>query len=210
MNLLKRMGIITDEGEEDKVKPIKGNTKSTQPIAVTPVQTNFAVIDSSEDAQTYERIISEAIEKRDQPGPDFLEFYKALKNVDNLPISIDQKYKMAFGALSTMGLTKEIALSTHSMYLDAIKAEETDFNQSMKSWSAKEIDDKQTKAQKLAQENIELQAKIQSNMGEISQLNMDVAQNTQKLATKTNQFNATIQKEKSNIEAIVNNIKTYL
>lgn len=205
-SFFQRIGLTTVE--EDDIPTQKGNNKS---LTASIAQTNFttAVVDSG-DMQVYEKILEEAMDKRDQPGPDFLEFYKALKNVDSMPIPSDQKYKMAFGALNTMGLTKDKAINTHTVYLEAIKEEEKDFQQSMITWEKTEIKDKQTKSQELSQKNIDLQNEIQKNMGLISQLNLDVAQNTQKLATKTNQFNAAIQKERSNIEAIVNNIKTYL
>jgi hypothetical protein len=205
MGFFERMGLVTPK-EENDIKPSK-----TAPVVQAPViQTNFSTVINTEDAQIYAKIFEDALAERNEPGPDFYEFYKTLQGVENQAIPEQQKYIMAFTGLSTMGLTKEKAISTSNSYITEIEKQHKEFLQTMKTWETIEITDKQKASQKLAEDNIRLQQTIQENMNKISELNIAVASNTQKLATKTQQFNAIYEIQKNRVIDIVNKIKTYL
>lgn len=206
MNFFQKIGLATID-EETEV-PTK---KTVAPIVKTQtVNAPMNVAVNSEDTAIYSKIIDDALNKRDQPGPDFLEFYKTLKAIEGQPLPEQQKYIMAFSGLQVMGLTKDKIVSTSKVYLDEIDAQKTEFQKSMEQFKSEEIEKKTAKVEALSQENIQLQQKIQDNMGVIATTNTEIFQNTQKLNTKVTYFNAAIEKETVAINAIITNIKTYL
>lgn len=203
MNILKKFGIISSD-EEDKPKIKK------KPEVQSIIQTSVTPIIPMESNSTYAKIIDEAFDKVDLPGPDFLEFYKTLKSIENQPLPIQQKYILAFSGFSVMGLTKDKIIQTSDIYLNAIEKERAEFKKGLDHYQMIEIQAKSDQSAKLAEENNKLQKRIQDNMSNISKLNIEVAQNTQNLATKQQSFNNTIETEKASILTIINNIKTYL
>jgi hypothetical protein len=210
MSFWKKIGFVENNEDEDLVEQ-KPNKKSSTITTAPVIQTNFTgTLTSGEDAEIYKNILAEALAHRNEPGPDFYEFYKTLQSVETQAVPEQQKYIMAFTGLSTMGLTKEITVKTSYNYLKEVDKQYQEFLDVMKKWEKTEILDKQATSDQLSQENIKLQQTIQDNMNKISELNIAVAQNTQKLATKTQQFNAVITFEKNRIMDIVNKIKTYL
>jgi len=210
MSFWKKIGFVENNEDEDLVEQ-KPNKKSSTITTAPVIQTNFTgTLTSGEDAEIYKNILAEALAHRNEPGPDFYEFYKTLQSVETQAVPEQQKYIMAFTGLSTMGLTKEITVKTSDNYLKEVDKQYQEFLDVMKKWEKTEILDKQATSDQLSQENIKLQQTIQDNMNKISELNIAVAQNTQKLATKTQQFNAVITFEKNRIMDIVNKIKTYL
>lgn len=201
MSFFEKLGFTTPKEE---VVPKKLATVVQMNVPVANISIN------SEDNSKYSKILEDALEKRNIPGPDFLEFYKTLKIYATQPLPEPQKYTLAFGGLSVMGLTKDKIIETSSTYLKEIDNVNKEFEKSMQQFQTNEIDNKNKELQKLTQENIELQAKIQENLTNISKLNIEIAQNSQTLATKTATFNNTVVAEKASIETIITNVKNYL
>lgn len=184
--------------------------KTIAPIVQMPVVNYNSNVINTEDTAKYSKILEKALEERNLPGPDFLEFYKTLKTLENQPLPDQQKYVVAFSGLSTMGLTKDKILETSKVYLDTIESEKQEFTKSMNNFSKTEIEDKVNEVAKKTQENIELQKKIQDNINLVAKLNIEVNQNSQRLQSETQSFNVVMEKEKTNIATILTNIKNYL
>jgi len=205
MGFLKKLGLVTsDEPEEAPKQNKKLVSKGDGVFPPKPSFTN--PVDTTE----YKNLLEEVLNKRDQPGPDFLEFYKALKSFDSQPLQPQQKYILAFSALSTMGLTKDKITSTATIYTKALDNEKVEFDKSLEQYDKNEIVAKQTEYQRLSDENVKLTKQIQDNMASMSKLSLDIGQNKQNYTNKQTAFNAAIEKEKANIAEIVTNIQTYI
>jgi len=190
---------------EDKVKPEK---KVVKVAAITAPITDINIID--EDRTLYTKVLDEAFEKVNLPGPDFREFFKTLKALENQPLPEQQKYIMAFTGLQVMGLTKDKMIETSTVYLKAVDDEKVIFDKTLEQYNQTEIQAKTKESNRLAEENAKLQKQIQENMTNIVKLNSEVNKNTQNYSTKLQSFNSMVDREKATIQTIVNNIKTYL
>lgn len=196
--------------EDDELTPKDSNNKSATKASPSVVVNSVPIVPLSSDRTDYSVILEESLNEVDQPGADFLEFYKTLKSYQQLNVPDQQKYIMAFSGLSTMGLTREKIISTSPIYLEKLEGEKAGFEQSMKTFTQTQITDKQTQSKALEERNLEIQKEMQENITKIANLNTEVAQNQQKVVTKQQMFNAAIQNEETVINNIVNNVKTYL
>lgn len=201
--LFQNWGLITKDEEN------KSEIKSTE-IPVIPITAN--VIVSTEDNSVYTDLINKALEQRNVPGPDFLEFYKTLKSnlIQGQPVSEQQKYILAFSGLSMMGLTKDKILETSNVYLETIEKEKNNFVEALKQYEKTEISDKEQKRLKLIKDNQELLKKTEENNKTIQSLTMEILDNTNNLQKKQKSFDNTVLVEKNSILTIINNIKNYL
>ena len=199
MGLLSKLGLIEKEPELKDV-PIKAEKTLNQPTLVVDLNTS----------NEFTSDIDAAIEKRNLSGPDFLEFWKTLKSIDNQPLTLQQKYQMAFSGLSTMGLTKEKIIETSDVYLSAIKDEKIQFDKDMTNINQNMVVNKNLEAQRLTDENTELQNKIQQNIKLIGELNISSNEALQKINTKTQNFNIEITNKENTISNIINNVKSFL
>lgn len=210
MNIFKKLGLVTSEEDNVPIPKKQANVINTTfaQQSTTPVLTTI----NSEDESTYGKIIQQALNKRDLPGSDFLEFYKVLKNYESVPLEDKKKYEMAFGGLLVLDSTvsKDKLISTSPIYLKALDEEQESFNHELDSFNETQIANKQKEIQKLTNDNLEMNKKIQDNITKIASLTTEVNQNTQKSMNKRQTFISIIEKEKNNINNIVNNIKTYL
>jgi hypothetical protein len=203
------MGFIDKFWTSDKKETPEKNksNKKIVPTIYVNAQTSFA---NPVNTTEYNSLLEDVLNKRDQPGPDFLEFYKALKSFEDQPLQPQQKYVLAFSALSTMGLTKDKIVSTAAIYTKALDNEKIEFDKSLDQYDKNEIQAKQTEYQKLSDENVKLTKQIQDNMAAMSTLSLDVNTNKQNYNNKQLAFNAAIDKEKTTIAGIVTNIQTYI
>ena len=205
MSFWQKLGLTTSNKEE---KPkIKKEKESIIPSLQNTYTANTGI---PVDTATYDNILDEAFNKVDLPGPDFREFYKTLKAIEKQPLPEQQKYVLAFTGLSIIGLTKDKIIQTSDIYLNAIEIERSEFQKGLDKYNKLEVEAKTNKSNSLAEENIKLQKQISENMSNISQLNIEIAQNSQNLIVKQQAFNSTIEREKSHILTILQNIKTYL
>lgn len=194
MSLLKRLGLV-----ETTEIPKKEEKK---PVAVAPSFTP-STTPSFSDVGDYGNLLEKVLEDRDLPGPDFLELYKALKNMENLSIPEEQKYIAVFAGLQATGLTKDKVVTSSQTYIEALNTERQNFVVSLQSARKRDVEDKKAEAQKLEQENKELQQKIQENITKMSQMNMEAAQADNSLSMKEKQFESAVGTALNKIQEIV-------
>ncbi len=209
MSIFKKLGLFSDDEEESskKVTPKAPVKNISAPTAAAPIAVTNTM---SSESENYSEILENSLNEVDQPGADFLEFYKTLKGFQNQPLTDQQKYQLAFNALGTMGLTKAKIIETSPIYIKKIESEKAEFENNVKNFTDEQITAKQQESQNLQQENIELQKKMQENITRIGVLANEVATNQQKVTTKLQQFNVAIENEENIINTIINNVNTYL
>jgi regulator of replication initiation timing len=204
MKIFEKLGFVTPKEEVTPKKP-------TPVVQITPViTTNTSSIGIVDSNPLYSKVLEDALNKKDLPGPDFLEFYKTLKGLQSSPFTEQQKYQTALIGLATLGLTKEKIIETSDIYLKAIDEESVNFSQIMEKYKKTEIQDKLDEISKLTLENQNLQKKMQENIQKVAKLTEESNANSQNANIKIQQFSSATQNEKNTITTIITNVKTYL
>jgi len=193
--------------EEELPKENKIPNPSVQPTPSTGVNT---IISPFVDTGDYGSILEDVFEKTNLPGPDFLEFYKALKTLENQPIAEEQKYVSSFTAFQIMGLTKDQVIQTSKQYEKALEDEAEEFNKELTRKKKEAVIDKRTRVEVLSKENLELQAKIQTNIAEISALNTEAINSESNLEVKSKQFTLAKNSAIAKIQEIITNTQKYI
>jgi len=172
---------------------------------VTPVKEVYV-----QPSADFSKLLEGVLEKRNLPGPDFLEFYKALNALSAMPISEEQKYQAAFAGLSVSGLTKEKIVETSDTYLDELKTESSDFQTHMGMVKEKEVLAKRKESEELAKENIVLQQKMADNLAKIGTLNSEAQMKESDLLFKGQQFESSLNAAVQKIIEIKDKVKTHI
>ena len=93
--------------------------------------------------------ITQAIERNNLPGFDYLEFKRAVAQLQTMNIEEATAYKSAFTTASTMGLTKEKLLETAAYYRNIVEKEQSHFSQALENQSATKVAGRQNEVARL-------------------------------------------------------------
>lgn len=158
-----------------------------------------------------------ALESSNQEGFDYLEFKDFLRSLANVPMDDSTRYKSAFATAQTMGATKEKILSSARIYMDLLAKEETKFQEALQGQRDKNLTSKQHEIKKLEgtirdkQAEIEkLKTDIDNHRKQIGNLEQDINAASDKLAQTANDFEATYQALRGQIQEDVKNIESHL
>jgi len=168
------------------------------------------IVSGNVDATKYVEHLKNVIDQNNIEGPDFLEFSKALENMNGLPLNEQQKITNAFSILATTGLTKEHLISTGNQYLTILDKESSDFKTELQAARNTKIDSKQTEIQKLTAENEEFSNKIQANIQKIAVLNSEIQTSSLELSSNESAFNQAFSQIKNQITNLLTSISNYL
>ena len=198
-NFLEKLGIIES-------KEISKPKEKTETPGLTPNPTVVHTMDSSKYKNLFDKVLTDA----NIPGPDFFEFYKTLESLAPQPIADQQKYILAFTGFQVMGLKKEKMIETANHYLSILKEERKNFDAHSAEVNRMEVIEPRNEIQKISEENMELQKKIQENINRISMLTTQSAESENKLRSAEASFNLELSNTEAKIQGIVNNINSYL
>ena len=159
-----------------------------------------------------------ALEKANLPSQqDYLDFAKALKNMDNLPMDEATKYRAAFATLQSFGCNLRQLLDSFDYYNGILDGERDKFDEALRSRVNETIGDKEETVKRLNAENQEHAAEIAkltdamtSNQQSITQLQNELAEMNAKLKKQENGFNAAFNILKQRLQTDAGKIKTYL
>jgi len=159
-----------------------------------------------------------ALEKANLPSQqDYLDFAKALKNMDNLPMDEATKYRAAFATLQSFGCDLRQLLDSFDYYNGILDGERDKFDEALRSRVNETIGDKEETVKRLNAENQEHAAEIAkltdamtSNQQSITQLQNELAEMNAKLKKQENGFNAAFNILKQRLQTDAGKIKTYL
>ena len=141
--------------------------------------------------------LTNALEKNNLPGFDYLEFKLALANMSQMDLDEATAFKTAYATASTMGLTKTKLLETATHYQKIINKERSQFEVALKKQMHQRVAGKQQEVEKLKQQIIKHREKITQLEAQIDkyQVTIDGA-------------DATINEAKSKIEGTKDNFET--
>ncbi|MCF6185848.1 MAG: hypothetical protein L3J56_14725 [Bacteroidales bacterium] len=197
-----------DEIPENKVekksekKPEKKNitklsqTKQTQTPKIKQ-STPTSVSKGAFNKKIFESL-TQAIQKADLPGEDYLEFMNALQAMKN--IDLDEKIKMqtVLATLSTKGLTISKIIESADYYLKVLENEKDKFKIVINKQTETKIGGKNKKIKDLEAENQkkadmikQLTEEINKNRAEIQKIKRELETADVKIKSAENDFNVT-------------------
>jgi hypothetical protein len=169
--------IIKSDSPEDEilgtnpVNKVSGDKKVVRPIFAET--TNFASTNPSREGgnltnenagndidPAYIQLFLKFLEEKDLPGPDFLEFSKALHDLEPENLPEDQMYRMAFLGFKTQKLPVELLENTGDQYLQLMADYHTQCMNSLEGERSKGVDGKKDQNEGLKQENVRLDGEI--------------------------------------------------
>lgn len=175
--------------------PQPASTYSNEVVNTVMQSANITGID-----EKFEKQIRDALRAADQPGPDYLEFSDAVRNLkETLNLDDDKAIQSAFAVLKSSGLSKEILLKTAQHYLSVLEMEETEFKNVVLHRTQAKIEGPQseivalrTDNEKIVQQIAELNNKLQVNNKQIEVKNAEILNETVNLETKKKKFHNTL------------------
>lgn len=161
--------------------------------------------------------LTKALEKKNLPGFDYLEYKQSLDALTQLGIDEATAFKSAFATAATMGLTKEKLLQTAQHYKKVLLEEKTQFDNSVQRQLEQRVEGKRREVEMLKKKVAEYQQKIQqleaqirSSQETIDQADATIAEAREKIEGAKDNFDHTLQSMINDIDKDISNIQTFL
>ena len=213
---------VVEESAKGAKKPAKEKKRSEEKVAPKsePVISQPALQVSVEEgrvSQKFTDILLKSIEANNQDGFDYIEFKKAVQNLQKMNMAEDTTYKSAFATAQTMGATPDGLISSAEQYLEVLSKEEGKFQNALTNQRTKQVDGKKKKIEELKAKIQRTHAKIeelQSSIGatqeELGQVEASVQGAAAKIEQTSRDFEASFGNLVTQIKTDINNIKKHL
>ncbi len=104
--------------------------------------------------------LTNALEKNNLPGFDYIEYKQSLSAMAGLDIPEEMAFKSAFATASTVGLTKEKLLKTATHYKKVLDTEKKQFDKALENQIQQRVGSKIAEVNKLKKQITAFEAKI--------------------------------------------------
>lgn len=149
--------------------------------------------------------------------PDYIDFRKAIHNMNNMTLDEATKYKVVFATLTTQGLSKDKLIESLNCYIDRINNDKNRFDASVSDKITNDISTRNVQIKEnedlikqYAAQIDELSKKIADSNVLINQYKIEQQEITDKLDTKIANYNTTQKKYLSDLTNDIKNINSYL
>ncbi len=146
--------------------------------------------------------IVQRLDQEDIPGPDFLELFKAVRQMVDEGITMTDAIKSAYITLKTTNankITKKVIDESFAFYLNVIDREKNEFEGAYGGAISQLINEPKKKIQLFESENQEidrkikeLQTKKEQNLNQIQATNQEITSSTAKLESKKKDYSFTL------------------
>lgn len=217
---LKSLFFTEDESEkenkqEDKKQAVSAK-KSAEINTVNKSTTINSNVTGSVDAAIVEKLLA-AIENNNLDGFDYLEFKKALKALEKIPMDEATKYRSTYAAASTMGATLETLLETIKHYIGVLDTENKTFTKAFEGQLVAKVGNKQKEITQFEAVVNEKSAKIKqltneitTHQNQIEELKKLIADSSHKITKTQNDFKMSYLHLRTQIEQDAQKIKEYI
>lgn len=161
--------------------------------------------------------LTQALEKSNLPGFDFIEFKQSLSALSKMGMDETTSFKSAFATASTMGLTKAKLLETANHYKKVIVNEKSQFANALKNRMQQKVEGKKQEVVKLKdqitkhEEKInQLKEQITKYQATIDNADAQINEEITKIEATKSGFEHTHQSILNQIEKDIQNIDQYL
>ncbi|MCB0520495.1 MAG: hypothetical protein R2830_24455 [Saprospiraceae bacterium] len=161
--------------------------------------------------------LTNALEKNNLPGFDFLEFKLSLANMQGMNLPEETAYKTTYATASTVGLTKDKLVSTAQHYRQVLLKEKEQFDVALSNQLQKRVKSKQQEVEKLKgqieawKQQIEnLQNQIAKSQATIDDADNMIQREMDKISSTKENFVHTHQSILNQLDLDIQNIQKYL
>lgn len=167
--------------------------------------------------QKFMDILLKAIESNNQEGFDYLEYKRALQNLAEMPMDEGTKYKSAFAAAQTMGVTSQSLLDSAQYYIGVLAGEQDKFARALANQKSQQIEGGKQRMVELERAIIAkedqitaLQKEIESSRTELDAMRGEVEAAATKVEQTRLNFEKTFSVLDGQIKEDVKNIQQFL
>ena len=218
---LKGYFIVEDEGKPPRAKstlPDKrseaeqtASTTSPAPAAPPASTTDGKVADK------FVEVLLQAMERANLPGFDYLEYKKALQNLEKMNFDEGMRFQTAYAAAQSMGVTPAQLTESASHYLSALKVEQDKFTAAMQKQQTEQVGTKQDELGRLDGLVAEQEAKIKQLQEQIGktkarqqELQQTIGESQEKIQATAADFEKTYDTIAGSIAADIEKMQRYL
>lgn len=220
---LKSLFIVEETTEEKKETPKQAKAEKEAPkknVAetsnVSPKTYTNTDTSGSVDGKIIEKLLG-AIEKNNLDGFDYLEFKKAIKALEKMPMDEATKFRSTFATASTLGVTLDKLVASTGHYITVLENENTTFLKAFEGQLTSNVGDKEKEItqfdaiikEKSAQIK-KLTEEITRHQTQIEELKKTVAESKSKIDKTRNDFKVSYLHLRSQLEQDVEKMKQYL
>ncbi|MEY3053468.1 MAG: hypothetical protein RLY31_3253 [Bacteroidota bacterium] len=162
-------------------------------------------------------ILSQALEKENLPGMDYLEFRQSLKSLEKMAMTEQLRYHSAFAMAQAMGATRQRLLDTIDHYLTILEKEERKFEQALLHQTRERIGNRQEAMTRIDQAIKDKERQIDALRQEIMRLaeeketqRVELQEATSKIERTKADFIATYTQLRKEIHRDADNLRKYL
>lgn len=217
---LKGYFIIEEEENKGPKKssiPDRRNSEPTNNKPSQPAAPPSSAPPQGKVSDRFVEILLQSMERANQPGFDYLEYKKALKNLEKMNFDDSTKFQTAYAAAQSMGVTPDQLVKSAEYYLKTLKGEEDKFSAALAKQRNDQIAKKENRLTQLGQSIQEQEARIKELQDKIAKtraqqekLRKDIANSTGKIAKTQADFERTYRTIVDSIKADVAKMKEYL
>jgi tetrahydromethanopterin S-methyltransferase subunit G len=199
---------------ESKSTPTKGNAivkTTTVPTTVTNTNTDGVVSDK------FLKILFDALEANNLEGFDYLEFKKSLQSLSSMPMDEATRYKSAFAMASSMNVNAKQLLDTANFYIGVLTKEEQKFEKALAQQKSTKVTAQEEQVKQLetavkgkAEQIKKLTQEIEQIQQKVEKTNAEISKQTAKVSKTKNDFIASYNAVKGQIEGDITNMNKHL
>ena len=218
---LKGYFIVEEEGKPSRAKstlPDKRSeaqqtapTTSRAPAIPPPTTADGKVADK------FVEVLLQAMERANLPGFDYLEYKKALQNLEKMNFDEGMRFQTAYAAAQSMGVTPAQLTESAGHYLSALKVEQDKFTVAMQKQQTEQVGSKQDELRRLDGLVAEQEAKIKQLREQIGktkarqqELQQTIGESREKIQSTAADFQKTYDTIAGSIAADIEKMQRYL
>jgi len=174
---------------------------------------------SNAEMEKFSDILFKAIEKANKEGFDYLEFRQSIKNLKKQKIAEDEAklFEAAYALANTMNVTKQQLIESAHYYLEVLKKEEANFNESLANNAKVKLAEKRKKLEELKRKFYEdkkqleiLKKRLEENHKTIDNMIEELDKAGKKVESLKNGFRAALTNISDKIKEDIEKIKKYI
>ncbi len=161
--------------------------------------------------------LTNALNKSNLPGFDYLEFKQSLAALMEMDMEEGIAIKSAFATAATMGLTKEKLLKTAIHYKKVLQEEKKQFDAALQKQMKQRVDSKLAEVEKLKKQIEDyklkikqLEEKIAASQSTVDSADEIIQADKERIVATGNNFDHTLQSIVNQIEQDMENIEKFL
>lgn len=161
--------------------------------------------------------LTNALEKSNLPGFDYIEFKQALAALTKMDMDEPTAFKSAFAAAATMGLTKQKLVDTANHYKVILNKEQQQFEVALKNQMNTRVNGKLQEVERLKEQIVlheekisKLKEQIQRFQSTIDNADADVQEAKNRIDSTKENFMLTFQSIMNEIDKDISSINAYL